>query len=337
MKLGLLLTASDAPGNVALAAKAEAAGFHSVWSVDFHASNALVQAAAIAATTHTVQVGTGIANTFTRSPMVLGSGVLDIDQLCGGRFRPGLGTGLKRMNEDWYAVAFGKPVSRARELFALLRKLFATTGPGFAWSGDSWQINIPAYIRRRQPRSEIPLLLAGVNRGMIGAAGEFADGLVGHPVHSRRWHREVSLPLLRSAEQGAGRPAGACPIYPHVIVAINDNPDHARLDAKRQIGFSFSVEHYHPILDLHGLREVGVACRKLLAKYDFTAMGEVIPDALVDEIAIACTPDEAAGRLAQWQDITEEPMLFPASIAVPRQRQEENLSHILALGSPALQ
>jgi alkanesulfonate monooxygenase SsuD/methylene tetrahydromethanopterin reductase-like flavin-dependent oxidoreductase (luciferase family) len=329
MKTGLLLTTGSASDNLDTAKLAEAAGYHSVWCVDFQSSNALVQAAAIAAATDRIEIGTGIANTFTRSPMVLGSGILDIDALSGGRFRPGLGTGLQRMNEEWYAVEFGKPVTRARELFGLLRQLFATKGPGFLWQGDSWQIKIPAYLRQPGPRAEIPLLLAGVNRGMISAAGEFADGLVGHPVHSRRWHREVSMPLLQQAQHNAGRPEGSCPIFPHIIVALNNNADLARFDAKCQIGFSFSVEHYHSILALHGLESVGVACRKLLATYDFKGMAKAIPDALVDEIAIACTPDEFAGRLAQWQDITPEPMLFPASIALPAERRAENMSHLL--------
>lgn len=331
MKTGLLLTAGNASDNVAVAQQAEAAGFNSVWCVDFQSSNALVQAAAVAGATDRIEVGTGIANTFTRSPMVLGSGILDIDQLSGGRFRPGLGTGLQRMNEEWYGVEFGKPVSRTRELFGLLRQLFATNGPGFTWSGESWKLKIPAYFRAPGPRSDIPLLLAGVNRGMISAAGEFADGLVGHPVHSRRWHREVSQPLLQQAQAQAGRASDSCPIFPHVIVALNDNADLARLDAKCQIGFSFSVEHYHSILALHGMEEVGVACRKLLATYDFKAMAEVVPDALVDEIAIACSPDEFSERLAQWCDITPEPMLFPASIAVPAERRAENLQHLLGM------
>ena len=75
-------------------------------------------------------------------------------------------------------------------------------------------------------------------------------------------------------------------------------------DAKGQIGFYFTTALYHSILDLHGLREVGEACRAALRKFDVQAMAEAIPDALVDEIAIACTPDEARDRLAQWKDLT---------------------------------
>ena len=102
------------------------------------------------------------------------------------------------------------------------------------------------------------------------------------------------------------------------------------LDAKRQIGFSFSVEHYHSILDIHGMRDVGQACRAHLAKYDFEAMARCVPDELVDEIAIACTPDEFRERLQLWRDITPEPLIFPATIGVPPARLESNLDAILS-------
>lgn len=329
MRLGLLLTESDVPAKLETARTAEAAGFDSVWLVDFFNSNALVQAAAVAASTSRITVGTGIANAFTRSPLVLGTGILDIDALSGGRFCAGLGTGLARMNEEWFGVPFGKPVTRVRELFALLRALQANAGPGFRWDGESWQLNVPAYQRAQGPRSQVPLLLAGVNRGMIRAAGEFADGLVGHPVHTRRWHQEVTLPLLREGEVAGGREAGACPIYPHLIVSLNDDPTLARQDVRRQIGFSFSVEHYHSILRLHDLEEVGRACRAHLARYDFAAMGDAVPDALVDEIAIACSPDEFHERLRLWAPYTDAPMLFPASIAVPPERRAATVAHLM--------
>ncbi len=331
MKLGLILTGGSPAKELDLAKRADDAGFSSVYSCDFFSSNALTRVAAIAAVTKNIKVGTGIANSFTRSPMVLASGVQDIDAISGGRMILGLGTGLERMNVEWYGVEYGKPVTRVKELISLLRKVFANDGIGFGFEGENWQIKIPAYMRGKGARPDIPIWLAAVNRGMIKAAGTVADGMVGHPVHTRKWHREVTLPILAEATDASGRAADACPVYPHLITAINDNRDDAIMDAKRQIGFSFSVEHYHSILDIHGQRDVGVKCRSHLATYDFEAMAHCIPDELVDEIAVACTPDEAPDRLKQWADVTPEPMIFPASIGVAPDRQAQNMEAILSL------
>ena len=329
MKLGLLLS-GDAGDCVGLARRAEAAGFDSVWTVDFQTSNALVRLAAIASATDRIQLGTGIASAFTRSPLVLGTGALDLDSLSGGRLCLGLGTGLERMNNEWYGVEHGKPRSRVIELIGLLRKLFTTQGPGFSWEGDSWQLKIPAYYRPQIERGDVPIVLAGVNRKMIQAAAEHADGLVAHPVHTKKWHREVTQPLLAEVASRTGRPP--CPILPHLITSIQPDVAQARADAKIQIGFSFSVEHYHSILDLHGLRSVGQACRAHLANYDFKAMADCIPDELVDEIALVGTPNEAADRLEEWREFTDQPILFPASVGVAPERLAANLEHILDLG-----
>ena len=77
---------------------------------------------------------------------------------------------------------------------------------------------------------------------------------------------------------------------------------------------------------------MGQACRAHLAKYDFKAMAGCIPDALVDEIALVGTPDEAADRLEEWREFTDQPILFPASVGVAPERLAANLEHILDLG-----
>ncbi len=164
-----------------------------------------------------------------------------------------------------------------------------------------------------------------------------ADGLVGHPIATRRWHREVTLPGLRAAEEAAGRAAGACRLAPYVITSIQEDRELAVRDAKGQIGFYFTTPLYHSVLDLHGLREVGQACRAALRRFDVAAMAEAIPDALVEELAIAGPPDEARDRLAGWRDLTDFPLLYAPSVGVPWERQRANLDAMLDLFGAAAQ
>ena len=166
---------------------------------------------------------------------------------------------------------------------------------------------------------------------MIAAAGAAADGLVGHPIATRRWHREVTLPGLRAGERSAGRREGACALAPYVITSIQDDREAAIADAKNQIGFYFTTGIYHSILDLHGLRAVGDACRAALRTMDTKAMAAAVPDALVEEIAIACTPDEARDRLALWKDLTDQPLLYAPTVGVPRGRLQDNLDATLEI------
>jgi len=331
LRTGLILTGGSARANVALAARAETAGLASVFGIEFFNAHAYATLGAIAQSTSRVRLGTGIANAFTRSPVVHATAALDLDELSGGRFVLGLGSGTKRMNEEWFGMPFDRPAARMAELVQLLRALFAATaGFGFRFDGAFWKIAIPVFTRPAAARTAIPIWVAGVNERMCGAAGATADALVGHPIATRRWHRERTLPWLRSAEARAGRASGACRLVPYVLTSLAPTREQAVRDAKGQIGFYYTVSVYHSILAFHGLGGVASACRAALATFDVRAMADAIPDALVDEIAIACTPDEARDRLAQWRDLTDEPLLYAPTIGIPPERLRANLDAMLA-------
>lgn len=325
MRIGLILTGGSTRRDVELAHSAEAAGFDGVYSIEFFNRHGYVSLGAIAQTTTRLRIGTAIANAFTRTPLLHASAAMDLDELSGGRFVLGLGSATRRMNQDWYDVPFEAPAPRMRELVDLLRAAFlAQKGGGFRWEGTHWNLSVPIYARPGAPRTDIPIWIAAVNRGMIAAAGASADGLVGHPIATRAWHRDVTLPGLREAEAAAGRPDGACALVPYVITSIQDDRETAVRDAKGQIGFYLTTALYHSILDHHGLREVGERCRAALRKFDTKAMAEAVPDALVEEIAIACTPDEARQRLEAWRDLSDQPLLYAPSVGVPAERLRDN-------------
>ncbi len=336
MKKGLILMGGSTRADVALAVRAEAAGFDSCFSVEFFNRHGYVPLGAIAQATQRIRLGTGIANAFTRTPLLHASAAMDLDELSGGRMVLGLGSATRRMNEDWYDVPFSAPASRMRELVELLRAAFAASkGGGLRWEGEHWDLKVPLYSRPGAARDSIPIWIAAVNRGMIATAGAVADGLVGHPIATRRWHSEVTLPGLRKAEESTGRATGSCILAPYILTSIHESREEAVRDAKSQIGFYLTTELYHTILDLHDQRAVGAACREAFRKMDFVALADAVPDDLVDEIAIACTPDEAHDRLAQWDGIADEALFYPPSVGVGQRRLEANLQTILELfGNP---
>jgi probable F420-dependent oxidoreductase len=329
VRLGLVLTGGSARADVALALRAEAAGLDGVFTIEFFHRHGYVPLGAIAQATRRVWIGTAIANAFIRTPLLHASAALDLDDLSGGRMILGLGSATRRMNEDWYDVRFTAPAPRMQELVRLLRAaIHEQRGMGFRWEGRHWNVKIPMYAHPA-PTGPIPIWIAAVNRGMVAAAGRVADGLVGHPIATRRWHREVTLPLLRETEVAAGRPEGACGLAPYVITSLAPTREQAVREAKGQIGFYYTTELYHSVLDLHGAREVGAACRDAFRRQDFHAVADAVPDWLVDEIAVACTPDEARDRLSEWKDLTEFPLLYAPAFGVPEGRVRENLAAIL--------
>jgi len=330
MRIGTILTGGSARADVEQAKAAEAAGFDAVFTIEFFNRHGYAPLGAIAEATSRVTIGSAIANGFTRSPLLHASAAMDLDELSEGRMILGLGSATRRMNEDWFNMPFSAPAPRMKELVELVRAAIkAQGGGGFRWEGKHWNINVPIYARPGAPRDEIPIWIAAVNRGMIAAAGSVADGLVGHPIATRGWHREVTNPGLRKAEEKAGRESGACRLAPYVMTSIAESREQAVKDMKGQIGFYFTTRLYHSILEHHGMREIGEACSKALKKFDTKAMAAAIPEELVDEIGIACKPDEARDRLTQWKDLTEDPILYAPSIGVSPERRRENFAATL--------
>jgi len=330
MKLGLILTGGTARGDVELAVRAERAGFDGVFSIEFFNRHGYVALGAIAEATSRIELGTAIANAFTRTPLLHASAAMDLDELSSGRFVLGLGSATRRMNEDWYGVPFEKPAARMEELVDLLRAAFrARHGGGFRFDGAFWKLRVPIFSRPGAVRDDVPVWVAALNRRMVRAAGRVGDAMVGHPIATRRWHAEVSLPAIRAGEADRERAEGSCVLAPYVITSLAPTREEAVRNAKGQIGFYYTTELYHSVLAHHGLEAVGAACRAALQRFDVGAMADAIPDALVDEIAIACTPDEARDRLAQWRALTPYPLLYSPSVGMKPERVRENLDAIL--------
>ena len=321
MRHGLILVAPSIADQIEAARYAEARGFDSVWVTEFFNHHGFVRLAAVAGATERVQVGTAIAYAFMRTPLLAASGAMDVDEISGGRVILGLGSGTRSMNEKWYSISFEHPPApRMREAIRLIREAIAAqSGGGLSFEGQYYRIEIPQYARLGAARAEIPIYLAAVNRGMIRAAAAVADGLVGHPIFTRRYIREAVLPELEGS---------ACELAPYLICSVSDDPDQARREVRGQIAFYFTTRLYHSVLDVHGWREIGETIATAFRKGDFRGMAEAVPDALVDEIAIAGRPDEVRDRLAQWQGLSDQVLLYPATVGAKPERVRENMAAI---------
>ncbi|HJO23914.1 MAG: LLM class flavin-dependent oxidoreductase [Myxococcota bacterium] len=322
MRHGLILTAPSIQGQIEAAQLAEARGFHSVWTTEFFHQHGLVRLAAVGAATQRVQVGTAIAYAFMRTPMLAASAAMDIDEITGGRVILGLGSGTRTMNEKWYSMPFEQPpAKRMREAVGVIRGAFeAAGGGGLRYEGDCYSISIPQFARPGAVRKEIPIYVAAVNRGMIRCAADVADGLVGHPIYTRKYIADKVLPELEGSR---------CELAPYVICSISDDPDRARREARAQIAFYYSTRLYHTVLDVHGWRDIGEEISQAFRRLDFKAMAAAVPDALVDAIAITGRPDEARDQLRQWDGLADHVLLYSPSIGLSPRRTQENLAAIV--------
>src|SRR6266576_530329 len=142
-RISIAAIADTADDLASQARDAEAAGIECVWTPELFRSS-VTQATWLAATTERIGIGTGIAWAFTRSPFILAVTALDVDEMSGGRFRLGLGAGVKRLNEAWHGAEYGRPAPHLRETVEAVRLIMqkAHAGEPIRYEGTYHDLDI---------------------------------------------------------------------------------------------------------------------------------------------------------------------------------------------------
>jgi probable F420-dependent oxidoreductase len=308
----------------ATAAAAEAAGFDAVWTPEFYTRSAVVTLASIAARTSRCRVGTSIAYATGRSPLVMATEARSLDEISGGRLVLGLGTGTRRMMEDWHGVDPDAPASRMEELVPLLRRLWRLHEGPVAHEGRFYRCRVtPTAETEPGVRDEIPVYTAGVNPRMVQVAGRVADGLLGHPLFSAQYVEEVVRPAIAEGQHRADRNHAPVELVGILICAIAEDAEQARREAAAQLGFYAAPKTYAPLLDASGFGTAGQAVRDAFAQRDFGRMAAAVPSSMVDAMAAAGTADDVAARLEQAAEIFDHVVVYPPSFGLSPERCDE--------------
>jgi probable F420-dependent oxidoreductase len=305
------------------AARAEAAGFETLWTSEmFH--DPFVPLAAAATGTSRINLGTSIALAFVRSPWVTALAALDLDLLSGGRFVLGLGTGLKRLNERWHGVAYGKPTPHIRECIQAVRFIMerAHTGEPIRFSGQYYDIDIQGWRRPLNPvRPSVPIYLAAVREGMVRTAARVADGLLGHPIYSMPWIRNVVLPSVEAGLRESARDRGDFRLCLAVCCAVDRDVKRARRAAAATIAFYATVKTYEPLFadfpaEVRRIQEA-------LGRNDVAAMAGAVSDEMIDAYAFAGDVDTVRRKLAPYRELADSICLTPPDQLIEPQETEQ--------------
>ncbi|MCC7120983.1 MAG: TIGR03617 family F420-dependent LLM class oxidoreductase [Gammaproteobacteria bacterium] len=308
MKIDSLLPAA-APHEVMARARAlEQDGFDCVWTFEA-AHDAFFPLAFAAQATTRLQIGTNIAVAFARTPFAMAQIAWDLQRDSGGRFRLGLGTQVRQHVERRFSASFDHPAARVTDYIRCVRAIWHTfqTGAKPQYQGPFYQFKLineffnPGAID--QP--DIPIYLAGVNPRMCRAAGEVADGFHVHPMHTVPYLKEVVRPAIEEGARAAGRRVTDLELYsPVFVITGNTEAERAAMEraVRRQIAFYASTPSYAAVLEFHGHAELGRKLGTLMREGKLDDMGQHVPDALLEEIAVFAPPAELGQRLRQRYD-----------------------------------
>ncbi|MFI6817526.1 LLM class flavin-dependent oxidoreductase [Nonomuraea sp. NPDC050328] len=301
---------------------AEEAGAELIWLPELHRS-ATVSAAAVASATTRAGVGTAIALAFTRSPMVTALEALDLDELTGGRFVLGLGSGARRLNENWHNARWDKPLAQLRETVEVIRAIVAGshTGEPLEYRGEWQRLSVRGFRRPYQPvRTRIPIYLAAVGPQLTRLAARIADGWISHELCSPAYLREHVLPNL------AGRPDGF-DVVVSGCCSIDPDPALARERAAGVLAFYASVATYRDFFAFHGLADEHA---RVVEAFRSGHAAEV-PGRMVEPLALTGTPEQVAARIAEYAGLADTIKLTPAVYGNSPAQIRENQARIITL------
>jgi probable F420-dependent oxidoreductase len=303
---------------------AEAAGFHTAWTPEFYTRSAIVTLARMATRTTSCRLGTSIAYATGRSPLMLATEARSLDELSGGRLVLGLGTGTKRMMEDWHGLDGDAPAVRMEELIPLLRQLWRIHEGPVAHDGRFYRTHLTPTAETDEPiRTDIPVFTAGVNPRMIQVAGRVGDGLLGHPLFSKAYVDDVVRGAVDEGRRKGEREDAPVELVGVIITSIHEDADVARREAASQLAFYSAPKTYGKLLDTSGFGAVGETVRAAFAEKDFAAMAAAVPDEMVDAMAAAGTVDEVRARLRQAEEIFDHVVVYPPSFGMSPERCDE--------------
>lgn len=335
--LGLLLGFEESMADfVELAREGEAAGMESMYTVEAGRS-AFVSAAAVIAATERVTVGTYIANAYAREPWLTAIAARDLDEMSGGRFTLGLGTGNRHFN-DWYmGVDDFRPLGKLRDYIEIVRNAVAgRAGEPVRYDGDHHRIRWRATWEPTRP--SIPVYLSASGPKMVKLAGAVADGVGVGVMSSVDFMRDIVRPAAQEAASEAGRDPVSVGFLMGSFLSVNEDEELARNAAKATIcGLFHPVPHpyYDSQLRQLGFEEFADAASRLMPEGQIREAIGLVPDEVVDTMTITGTPAQCAARIADYSDLTSEIILFrvpqrtdPAGLA-----GYESLFEVIALAS----
>jgi probable F420-dependent oxidoreductase len=313
-----------------MAKMVEDAGFESCWAAET-TTTAFITASIAIQQTSRIKVGTAIALAFPRSPTITAMESSDLDELSSGRFILGLGSQVKRVNEERFSVPFEHPVPKLKEYAQAMRTVWAANrGDDVTFEGRFYNITRPTFGGLRQPAPrDVPVYFAAVNRLMCRACGEVGDGLLGHPLASPKYLTEVVRPAIEEGAARAGRKPDECNLTASPMISISDDVEMARREVKRQIAFYATTRTYIPILELHGKAGIVPELRAAFEKKDKEAMADLIDDELCDAIAVAGPADEVKEKVARWNGVADRLLVAGPWWSVDPGRLMENYQAIV--------
>src|ERR1700693_152834 len=278
-------------------------GYDSIISMEYQ--HQPFRALAVAGTaTERIELHTGVAISFARTPMAVAELGWDMAGSFGGRFVIGLGSQVRAHNERRFSVAWTPPAPRMREYVQVLRAIWQCwkSGEKPAYEGQHYKFTLmtpnftPPPIKAPPPA----VMIAAVGPAMLKVAAEECDGVKLHGFCTRKYLTDEIMPRIEAGLAKAGRKRENFEISGGGFLATG--PDDATV-AKRfgwvcqRVALYGSTPAHSPVLAAYGLEDLGLKLNALVREGKWGEMAKEVPDDVAHLFAAVGRHDQIVGAI----------------------------------------
>jgi 5,10-methylenetetrahydromethanopterin reductase len=251
-----------------------------------------------------------VTDPYVRHPSLTAVAHATMDDLSRGRVVLGIGGGIEQ--PTFWGYERPHPLEAMRDAVEICRRMLR--GERVTYQGKVISVT-DAKLDFRPFRPDLPILVAARGKQMLQLAGEVADIVHLASFFVNVGHHRDNLEQVRIGAERGGRRMGTFEVDISMPCSISDDRDAARRAAKRPaaqgILWTAAAERYS-----RGRRDwvrppqfsVPEDVIEALASWDFWTqsqfpdrLADLISDEVLDQFALAGTPEECAERLVRLQ------------------------------------
>lgn len=309
MRRALVLSTSAFMPLVDLAQAADRAGIDRLWTTESTPRDGLIRAVTLGLQTQRIEVATGIAYAFTRSPLAMAAAAADVHIATGGRFSVGLGAGTKGMRTRRYGIHdFDHPGSRLGEYAELMRAAW-NAEDGLAHHGRFYDMDVPGRLRSEELDGLPPIQVvgSGVNETMLRLSAKYCEGVALHPLVSFTSYLDrVAMPAIRAGDKAKDDNAW---VAAWRITSVADELDDAVQQARVNLAFYFTTPSYQTVTEGTRWEETSMQVRDSFRAdpgQSFKDLAALVPPEMVDDFCLVGTPATLGGKASELASVLAE-------------------------------
>ncbi len=251
-----------------------------------------------------VELATGIALAFTRSPVATAYTAWDLQRMSGGRLVLGLGSQVKGHITRRFGMPFTRPAQRMKDYVGAMRACWNAwqTGAPLDFQSEHYKLSLmtPNFAPPPLANPRIAVLIAAVQERMLQVAGEVCDGVRLHGICTRRYLDEIAFPNLRRGFARAGRPEAEWEDFQisggAFLCTAPDSDSLARAveKMKQTVAFYGSTRSYRASFELEGWGDRAERLHRLSVQQKWREMAGLVSEEMVRAFAVVGTYREIA-------------------------------------------